>query len=242
MGERALQLALRLFNPSGCSFDDFAAGENHEALNSVRNWSKGDGVPFVYLFGGTGCGKSHLAQAAIDAVSVDGTRAMYVPCREVLKFGPEILTDLGSVAVVAVDDIGLCAGNHAWELQLFALYNEILDAGGRLLWTGAKAPLLLDFGLQDLRSRLAAGLSYQLTDPDDSLKADILRDRARARGFDLGDDVLGFILRHERRDMTSLTRLLDRIDEASLGQARAVTLPLVRECLTLFDDSRRRDV
>ena len=54
---------------------------------------------------------------------------------------------------------------------------------------------------------------------------------ARARGFSLADDVIGYLLAHGRRDMRTLVATLAALDRRSLAQKRPVTLPLLREWL-----------
>ena len=45
----------------------------------------------------------------------------------------------------------------------------------------------------------------------------------------LGEEVVTFILRHGRRDLRSLLKTVEALDEASLQRQRPVTLPLLRE-------------
>ena len=52
----------------------------------------------------------------------------------------------------------------------------------------------------------------------------------------LSDEVVWYLLTHVRRDLHSLTGLLDQIDRASLEQRRAVTLPLVRELIRSLEE------
>ena len=53
----------------------------------------------------------------------------------------------------------------------------------------------------------------------------------RDRGLRLEPEIVQYLLRHGRRDLTSLLRTLDALDAASLERKRAITLPLLREVL-----------
>ena len=86
-------------------------------------------------------------------------------------------------------------------------------------------------GREDLRSRLAWGLVYEVKPLTDAERATYLRAEAARRGLRLADDVVTYLLIHVRRDMGSLGAILDHLDRTSLEQQRAVTLPLVREAL-----------
>ena len=132
MTKRSGQLTLELFNPEALEFADFCAEHAPEVLTSLRAWSDGGAFSFIYLFGDSACGKSHLAQAAVSAVASETARAMYVPVRTLLDYGPEVLDGLNEVAALAIDDIDACIGDPAWERQLFSIYNEAQEKGIRL--------------------------------------------------------------------------------------------------------------
>ena len=58
-----------------------------------------------------------------------------------------------------------------------------------------------------------------------------LRLRAHARGIELTDDVLAFILHRASRDMAELFEYLQRLDTISLAEKRRVTIPFIKEAL-----------
>ena len=63
-----------------------------------------------------------------------------------------------------------------------------------------------------------------------------LRQRARLRGLELGDEVMAYLSKHLARDTHSLFRFLDRLDQASLAAKRRLTVPFVRELLDKVRD------
>jgi DnaA-homolog protein len=222
------QLTLNLFSPANYDFDGFHAGGTVEAVAAVRDWSAGRGPGVVCLWGAAGTGKSHLLQAAIKAAAL---RAIYVPVREFASAGAEILDDLETLEMVALDDIDSCGGDRRWEQRLFRLYNESQAAGRRLLMASRCSPASKPFELDDLASRIQASLVYQLRELDDRDKAEALRLGARRRGLEIPDSTLDFIMHRERRNMTTLSDLLDVLDVASMSHGRSLTVPFVREVL-----------
>jgi len=121
------------------------------------------------------------------------------------------------------------------QIALFNAINAARDAGGTVLAAGAAPPAQLALR-EDLKSRLAWGLAYQVKPLTDADKALTLHAEAARRGLQLADEVVWFLLTHTRRDLRSLTALLERIDRASLEQQRAVTLPLVRELIRSLEE------
>jgi len=124
--------------------------------------------------------------------------------------------------------------DEARQIALFNAINAARDAGGTVLAAGNAPPAQLALR-EDLRSRLAWGLVYQVKPLTDAEKALTLHGEAARRGLKVSDEVVWYLLTHVRRDLGSLTLLLERIDRASLEQQRAVTLPLVRELIRGLD-------
>lgn len=133
-----------------------------------------------------------------------------------------------------------CAGMHvaddveklseASQIALFNAINEASQSGGKVLVAGNAPPAQLPLR-EDLKSRLAWGLVYQVKPLTDGERADFLRAEAARRGMRLAEEVIGYLLTHVRRDLTTLGAILDELDRASLELKRPVTLPLVRETL-----------
>ncbi|MCZ7563552.1 MAG: hypothetical protein M5U08_06820 [Burkholderiales bacterium] len=109
---------------------------------------------------------------------------------------------------------------------------------GALLAAGASPPGGLDLR-EDLRTRLGAGLVFQLHALSDAEKSAALAAHAAARGLRLGEGVLAYLLTHLPRDMATQSAVLDALDRYSLEQKRPVTLPLVREALAELERGER---
>jgi DnaA family protein len=120
------------------------------------------------------------------------------------------------------------------QIAAFALYNQIREAGGVLVAAASRPPAQLMLR-EDLRTRLAWGLVYQVQGLSDEEKVDALSKSADARGLVLSPGVLPYLLTHSRRDMQSLSAILDALDRYSLETQRPITMPLLRELLQLGD-------
>ena len=234
-GDRWRQLTLTLFRDIGASFENFHAAGNEEALGALADWAAGTGPWCVLLWGGAGVGKSHLLQAAVRAAAERGAQAMYVPLAEARAYGVEALEGLDELAVLALDDVEVLAGQRPWEDALFTLYNRMQAAGRRLLVSAAAPPRELPFTLPDLRSRLTAALVYRLQPLSDDARRAALVAAAAARGIGMPESVASYLLRRLPRDWPALQAALQRLDSASLSEGRSLTIPFVREVLRLED-------
>ena len=133
-----------------------------------------------------------------------------------------------------------CAGLHpvddveklddASQIGLFNAINEARQSGGAVLAAGNAPPAQLQLRA-DLKSRLAWGLVYQVKPLTDEERTLYLRAEAERRGMHLADEVIAYLLTRMRRDLPSLSAILDRLDRTSLELKRPITLPLVREAL-----------
>ena len=105
--------------------------------------------------------------------------------------------------------------------------NELPARGGQWLAATAAPPAALALR-DDLRTRLALGLVFEVAALADEDKPVALAAYARERGFRLTDDVIAYLLVHGRRDMPSLVAALAALDRHSLATQRAITVPLLR--------------
>ena len=127
-----------------------------------------------------------------------------------------------------VDDVQKL--DAAAQAQLFDAYNQAQLEGTQLVVSGDRPPRLLPLR-EDLRTRLGAGLVYELQVLSDEEKRHALLAAAQARGMPLNQDLLDYFLNHLSRDMRSLMAMLNALDHYSLVNKRVVTLPLLKEIL-----------
>lgn len=225
------QLPLSFSWRHGIRLDDFVAGDHAALVHSLRDCAAGQGEQFVYVWGGAGAGKSHLLQATCQAAAERGVAVAYLPLAELATYGPDILEGLEALALVCVDDLQLIAGRREWEEALFHFYNRLRDTQTTLVVAGDSSPAALPVALADLRSRLAWGPVFKLSELSDAEKIAALQRRAGLRGLELPDEVAQFLIRRSPRDMASLFALLDRLDRESLAQQRRLTIPFVRQLI-----------
>lgn len=219
---KQLPLGVRL--KAHALFESFVTGANGELLAALQ----GDGRDPLWLWGGRGCGKTHLLQA----VCADrGAGAAYFPLDRAARPAPEALDGYARSAVLCLDDADAVAGELDWERALFRLFNEAAESGCRLVFAAAAAPRAIAWRLDDWRSRAAAGVVYQVRELDEPGRALALTLRARQRGLELPPETLDYLMKRMPRDLRSLFDILDELDEASLVAQRRLTVPFIRDAL-----------
>lgn len=209
------QLLLDLLPDSAPSLDNFFAGAHGEAVAALTGWLAGEPAETAFcLYGEAGCGKSHLLQASgfayVDAAANPA------------------LAGITAADPLAVDNVE--ALNGEGQIALFALFNQMKAADGRLLTGAGQPPAHLPLR-EDLRTRLGSGLIYRLHPLTDEDKAAAIAGLARERALKLGPEIIAYLLRHVSRDMRTLAALVAALDQYTLEHKRPVTLPLLRELL-----------
>ena len=141
-----------------------------------------------------------------------------------------LLSACKAYGIRVVDDVHLL--DNGAQIALFNTYNQLKENSEILIAAGLHAPSQM--GLRDdLATRLAWGLVYQLHPLNDAEKAQALKNHAKERGIKLPDEVIDYCLRYLRRDLPTLMATLDALDEWSLTAHKPVTVPMLRKLLQL---------
>ncbi len=223
------QLPLGLSIRPSIDFASFIAGRNGEAISRLRTPQD----PFVYLWGESGSGKSHLLQAACLQAHREERLPAYLPLKSQGEIDPEMLQGLERYALVCLDDLEQIAGDALWERAIFNLFNLLRENGGQLIVAADRPPTNLPIALPDLASRLTWGPCYHLLPLDDEERLELLLRSAERRGMSMSVETASFLLQRTPRDIHFLTLLMDRLDTASLAAQRRLTIPFVREILNI---------
>jgi DnaA family protein len=233
------QLALPLRLADHAVFASFFERGNESLVATLHDVARGiaDGAG-CWLWGSAATGKTHLLQAVCESA---GDRSVYVPLSMFVEAGPLILDGLENRELVCIDDIELIAGDPDWEAALFALCNQLFDAGRQLVVASKSAPRECPIQLADLASRLSRLPVFRVHTLGDAERVEALQLRARHRGLDLPDDAAHYLLRRSRRDMASLYELLDKLDLEALRAKRRLTVPFVREVMQLYGGASKPD-
>jgi DnaA-homolog protein len=195
------QLPLEISPPPKATFDNYLPGTNAEALASVRALAAG-----------------RLPEPIIYLWGAPGCGRSHL------------------LQAAANENPGLMVADDVESLDepaqqaLFLAINAARDGGAAVIAAGRTPPHQLELR-DDLRTRLAWGLVYQLHGLGEDAKMAHLRASAARRGLELPDEVGRYLLTRLPRDLYSLNAALELLDRYSLAHQRALTIPLVREAL-----------
>ncbi|MFH1840906.1 MAG: chromosomal replication initiator protein DnaA [Candidatus Shapirobacteria bacterium] len=181
------------------SFDTFAVSATNQmafaAATAVAD-SPSKAYNPLFLYGGTGVGKTHLMQAIGLKIlqKSSKTKLLYCTGEEFTngivlaikqKNTNEFKDRYRSVKVLLIDDIQFIAGRHAVQEEFFHTFNAITKSRGQIVMTSDRKPDEIDKIDDRLRSRFEGGLTIDIQKPDFELRAAILLIKAQQKGLEL---------------------------------------------------------
>ncbi|MEO6895179.1 MAG: DnaA regulatory inactivator Hda [Caldimonas sp.] len=219
------QIPLAIGPEPARTFDNFLPGANGEALAHLA--ALAPGAPPVYLWGAEGSGKTHLLHAVVDRASRRGEQAAWFCATSPTPWAAPEERDW-----IVIDDAhALDAGR---QQAAFSLFVDATARGAVIVAAGAVPPVDLPVR-EDLRTRLGWGHVFALVPLGESEVRAALRREADRRGTFLSDDVMDYVMTRFARDLKHLMAQLDRLDEFSLANKRAITVPLLKQMLAEED-------
>lgn len=216
---RQIPLAIGIEAPR--TFETFVPGANALAIAHLQ--ALGAQAAPVYLWGGSGAGKTHLLEALVHRLDAQGMRAGWFNAADP---APWTFEEAWSLVVIDNADVLDAAQQHA----AFSVFVEATTHGVPLVAAGRVPPVDLAVR-EDLRTRLGWGHVFAVQPLGEADARATLRRVADQRGIFLSDDVMDYLLTRFARDLKHLVAQLDRLDAFSLSTKRQITVPLLKQML-----------
>jgi DnaA family protein len=216
---RQIPLAIGVEAP--CTFDTFQPGANAPVIAHLQ--SLGAQSAPVYLWGGSGSGKTHLMQALVHRFAQQGMHAGWFSAADAAPWPHD-----EAWALIVIDDVD--ALDPAQQHAAFAVFVEATARGLPVVGAGRLPPVDLPLR-EDLRTRLGWGHVFAVQPLGEAEVRATLRRVADQRGIFLSDEVMDYLLTRFARDLKHLVAQLDRLDAFSLATKRTITVPLLKQML-----------
>lgn len=207
------------------TFASFVPGPSNQfARAAAKSVAENPGQAYnpLFIYGGSGLGKTHLLHAIGHEILArrPQARIRYVPTEQ---FVNEFITSIRlhrmalfretyrGVDLLLLDDVHTLAGKEGTQEEFFHTFNSLHEAGHQIVLSSDTPPAAIQ-GLEErLRTRFVWGLVADIQPPDLETKCAILREKAHAEGVELPDDAVLFLARRVRENVRELEGYLNRV-------------------------------
>ncbi len=239
------------------TFENFVEGECNRLARSagyaVAQNPGGTAFNPLVIYGNSGLGKTHLAQAIGIEVKerFPDKVVLYVNSNKFQTQFTEatrnnnrndFLHFYQMIDVLILDDVQEFAGKEKTQETFFHIFNHLHQSGKQLILTSDKPPIELKGMEQRLLSRFKWGLTADLQVPDFETRMDILKRKTYKDGIEIVDEVLEYIASHITNNVRELEGALVSLLAQSTLNKKEITLELASEMINKLVKNTTREL
>ena len=194
----------------------------------------------LFIYGGSGLGKTHLLHAIGNVIQANNAKALVLyqtADRFVNEFINAIRFDkidrfqkkYQLVDVLLIDDIQFISNKETTQEAFFHIFNSLYDARKQLVFSSDTFPQNINGIAERLRSRLASGMIADIHQPCLEVKTAILKGKAEESGQVLSDEVAHFLASNITSNIRELEGALIRVIAFAQLTKEPISLALVKK-------------
>lgn len=228
------------------NFDSYVEGKSNQIARAaslhVADSPGTSGYNPLFLYGGTGLGKTHLMLAVGNKIKQDNPKArvMYLSSE---RFVQDMITALRnnvidqfkthyrSADALLIDDIQFFAKKERSQEEFFYTFNSLLEGQRQIILTCDRFPKEVDNLDERLQSRLGWGLTVAIEPPELETRVAILIKKALQSLITLPEDVAFFIAQRIKSNVRDLEGALQRVMAFSRFTNQPLSIDMAQEAL-----------
>ena len=239
------------------NFDTFIEGESNRLARSAGKaiTERPGGTSFnpLFIFGGVGLGKTHLAHAIGNEIQEKH------PKKKILYIEAEDFTKQYAVAaknnnrtdfihfyqqidVLIIDNVQFFASKQGTQDVFFQIFNHLHQNGKQLILTSDKAPVDIQDVEQRLLSRFKWGLSAELQAPDYQMRRRILKAILYRDGVEMTDEIVDYIAQNVKTNIRELEGVNTSLVAEALFNKKEITLDLAKKAVDKIVKNIKKEV
>lgn len=227
------------------TFDNFVQGNSNQLAKAAASQvgdNPGGAYNPLFIYGGTGLGKTHLLHAVGNGIIKQNpdAKVIYMHSERFVQDMVKALQNnkidqfkqyYRSVDALLIDDIQFFAKKERSQEEFFHTFNALLEGNRQIILTSDRYPKEID-GVEDrLKSRFGWGLTITIEPPELETRVAILMQKALQSQIKLPEEVAFFIAKRLRSNVRELEGALNRVIANANFTGRPITIDFVKEAL-----------
>lgn len=228
------------------TFDNYVEGKSNQIARAaslhVAEAPGTSGYNPLFLYGGTGLGKTHLMLAVGNKIRQNNPKARVIYLSSE-RFVQDMITALRnnvidqfkahyrSADALLIDDIQFFAKKERSQEEFFYTFNSLLEGQRQIILTCDRFPKEVENLDERLQSRLGWGLTIAIEPPELETRVAILIKKAQLNLITLPDDVAFFIAKRIKSNVRDLEGALQRVMAFSRFTNQPLSIEMAQEAL-----------
>ena len=227
------------------TFDNFVEGKSNQLAKAAASQvadNPGNAFNPVFIYGGTGLGKTHLLHAVGNGIMEQkkDAKIVYMHSERFVQDMVKALQNNAieefkryyrSVDALMIDDIQFFANKERSQEEFFHTFNALLEGNQQIILTSDRYPKEIE-GVEDrLKSRFGWGLTIAIEPPELETRVAILMKKAQQSNINLPHEVAFFIAKKLRSNVRELEGALNRVIANANFTGRPISIDFVKEAL-----------
>ncbi|CAH9059998.1 Chromosomal replication initiator protein DnaA [Pseudoalteromonas holothuriae] len=227
------------------TFDSFVEGKSNQLAKAAATQvadNPGSAFNPVFIYGGTGLGKTHLLHAVGNGIldKKPDAKIVYMHSERFVQDMVKALQNNAieefkryyrSVDALMIDDIQFFANKERSQEEFFHTFNALLEGNQQIILTSDRYPKEIE-GVEDrLKSRFGWGLTIAIEPPELETRVAILMKKAQQSNINLPHEVAFFIAKKLRSNVRELEGALNRVIANANFTGRPISIDFVKEAL-----------
>jgi len=207
------------------TFDNFIVGSFNELANAAAlavTKNPGSSYNPLFIYGGTGLGKTHLLQSIGNRILQENPKAkvQYLTSE---KFANEYISSVQSGTapffkekyrehdLLIIDDIQFFSGKNKTQEEFFHLFNALYEANKQIVFSSDRSPKAIPELEDRLRSRFEGGMIADISPPEYEARMAILKAKTSQKDIILADEIIDYIAKNIQSNIRELEGALQSI-------------------------------